>query len=170
MVDKVTTFLVDWIQHQAATISSIDGIFILDDLVGFLGRRGFSGIRQALFEEGLRGHRCPSALLSQRCAGRICAPHLAEIGVNLFNFSYDHSLPDMRSWVGDQVTLLGNIPPLEVLAKGTPADVRQAVRSVLDGLEDRRRIILSAGGGVPPHVTSENIDAFLEEAGLSGCT
>ena len=85
--------------------------------------------------------------------------------MNLFNFSHDHSMTDMRQWVGDEVTLLGNIPPRDVLARGTPDEVRAAVRQVLDELTDLRRVILSVGGGMPPAVTTENIEAFLNEAG-----
>ncbi len=164
LVDNVTTFLVDWIQHQAATISSIDGIFILDDLVGFLGDDDFLEFAKPYLKRVFAAIDAQVRFFHNDAPGRVCAPHLAEIGVNLFNFSYEHSLPDMRNWVGNDVTLLGNIPPLQVLAKGTPQDVRRAVRSALDGLSDRRRIVLSCGGGVPPHVPSENIDALLEEA------
>ena len=43
--------------------------------------------------------------------GLVCAPHLVEIGINLFNFSSDHGLAQMKKLAGDKVTLLGNIPP-----------------------------------------------------------
>ena len=33
----------------------------------------------------------------------------------------------------------------------------------LKGLEDRSRIIMSCGGGMPQDVTTENINAFLSE-------
>jgi hypothetical protein len=36
LLDIVTDFLVDWIALQAKTIDSIDGILLLDDLIGFL--------------------------------------------------------------------------------------------------------------------------------------
>jgi uroporphyrinogen-III decarboxylase len=37
----VTDFLVDWIDLQAAVFDSIDGIFLLDDLIGFLREDDF---------------------------------------------------------------------------------------------------------------------------------
>jgi uroporphyrinogen decarboxylase len=94
--------------------------------------------------------------------GLVCAPHLAEIGVNLFNFSSDHGLGQMRKLAGDSVALLGNIPPRDVLAGGTPKQVAEAVETMLSGLEDRNRIIASCGGGMPPAVSTENINAFIE--------
>ena len=103
-----------------------------------------------------------------RAAGLVCAPHLAEIGVNLFNFAFDHPIAEMQKLVGENVALLGNIPPRDVLAQGTPDDVRKSVRELLDSVDDTRRIILSCGGGMPPDVTTENIAAFLEAAGYGG--
>ena len=94
--------------------------------------------------------------------GLVCAPHLAEIGINLFNFSSEHSLTQIQKLAGDKVALLGNIPPRDVLAAGTPEQVSQGVRIMLSELEDRRRIIASCGGGVPPDVSTENIKAFVE--------
>ncbi len=86
------------------------------------------------------------------------------MGVNLFNFSYEHSLNEMRGLVGDQVTLLGNLPPRDVFAQGTPDEVFAGVRAMLAPVEDTRRLIVSCGGGMPPGVPTENIEAFMAAA------
>jgi len=96
--------------------------------------------------------------------GLICAPHLADIGINLFNFSHTHPLQAMREAVGKDVALLGNIPPRDVLAQGAPGQVRQSVHEILESVEDTRGLILSCGGGMPPGVPAGNIDAFLAAA------
>jgi uroporphyrinogen decarboxylase len=67
----------------------------------------------------------------------------------------------MKGWTANKVTLLGNIPPRDVLASGTPADVTRSVTEMLRALEDRSRIIVSCGGGMPPSVPTENIQALL---------
>ena len=67
----------------------------------------------------------------------------------------------MKKLTGDKVTLLGNIPPRDVLAAGTPAEVAQAVETMLAGLENHSRIIASCGGGMPPEVSTTNINAFI---------
>ena len=81
--------------------------------------------------------------------------------VNLFNFSFEHSLCQMKELTKNQVTLLGNIPPRDVLAAGSADDVRKAVTQTIDSLGDRSRVILSCGGGMPCDVSTENIEAFL---------
>jgi len=73
----------------------------------------------------------------------------------------------MKKLTGNAVVLLGDIPPRDVLASGTPEDVCNSVKAALDSVDDKRRIILSCGGGVPPGVPTENIEAFLAAAGYT---
>ena len=103
--------------------------------------------------------------LHNDAAGLVTAPFLPQIGVNMFNFSYQHTMADMRRLTTDQVTLVGNIPPRDVLAAGTPETVRRSVAALVNGGCDGRRAVLSCGGGLPPGVRTENIQAFLEAAG-----
>jgi len=56
---------------------------------------------------------------------------------------------------------LGNIPPRDTLAAGTPADVAKAVNDMLRALEDHSRLIVSCGGGMPPEVPTENIQSLI---------
>jgi uroporphyrinogen decarboxylase len=58
--------------------------------------------------------------------------------------------------------MLVNIPPRDVLANGSADDVKKSVSNLVDSIEDKSRIILSCGGGMPPGVASENINAFVE--------
>ena len=94
-----------------------------------------------------------------------CAPYLPEIGINLLNFGIQHTLSEMKAWTANKVTLLGNIPPRDVLATGTPDDVTRVVGEMLQALEDHSRVIVSCGGGMPPGVPTENIQALISATG-----
>jgi uroporphyrinogen decarboxylase len=144
------------------TFPSIEGIFILDDIVGFLGQLDFVKFAKPRLNKIFNCRDVKVRFFHNDAPGLVCAPHLSEIGVNLFNFSSEHGLVQMRKLTGDNVTLLGNIPPRDILAAGTPKQVAQAVETMLAGLEDRSRIIASCGGGMPPAVSTENINAFIE--------
>jgi uroporphyrinogen decarboxylase len=67
---------------------------------------------------------------------------------------------------GSNVTLLRNIPPLDVLTQGTPQGVADSVRGAMGHLADRSRIVLSCGGRLPAGVSTGNIGAFVREVGL----
>jgi uroporphyrinogen decarboxylase len=56
---------------------------------------------------------------------------------------------------------MGNVNPLEIAVRGTPAEVREATLDVLEGAEGEG-IILSVGGGVSPGMPRENILAMLD--------
>lgn len=155
-----TDFLVDWISYQRECFPSIDGILLLDDIVGFVSRDDF----ETFGAEPLK--RIFSADVSVKlfhndAQCKTCAPLLPEIGINCLNFGFQHTLAEMKAWTNNRVTLLGNLPPRDVLAAGTPADVVRSVREMLNGLEDRSRLIVSCGGGMPPGVPTENIRALI---------
>ena len=161
LLDTITDFIVDWLCLQMDAFTTIDGIFILDDIVGFLGEKDFLKFAKPLLKKIFACREVSVRFFHNDAAGLVCAPHLAEIGINLFNFSSDHGLAKMRKLCGESVALLGNIPPRDVLASGTTAQVKEAAESMLNGLNDRKRIIASCGGGMPPDVSTENINAFI---------
>ena len=162
MLGVITDFLCDWLRAQAEAFPTIQGIFLLDDLVGFLGADDCRTFAAPYLKKAFHAFNSKIRFFHNDAHGLVCAPMLEEIGVNLFNFSFQHSLGLMRERAGPNVTLLGNLPPRDVLAAGTPEDVRKGVRAMLGGLPDKRRLIVSCGGGIPPGVSTENIEAFVK--------
>lgn len=160
LLEIVTEFTVDWLQYQMASFPSIDGILILDDLIGFLGEDDFREFALPYFKRIAESAPVRVKALHNDCHGLITARLMGEMGFNLLNFSFEHSLKEIRELAGEEVILLGNIPPRDVLALGAPEDVARAVTEAIDSIDDRRRIIFSAGGGTPPGVSSANLDAF----------
>jgi uroporphyrinogen decarboxylase len=160
-----TDFIIDWLKFQIETFRSIDGIFILDDIVGFMGDDDFRQSALPYLTRIFQSLDVTVKFFHNDAPGLVCAPYLADIGINLFNFSFEHSLDQMKKLTNNKVTLLGNIPPRDVLAAGTPEDVRNSVKAALDSVEDKQRIIMSCGGGIPQDVSTENIKAFLSAVG-----
>ncbi len=158
----VTDFIIEWIAEQRRCFDTIDGVLVLDDLIGFVGRNDFREFALPYVKRIYESIDVSVKALHNDAHGLVTAPCLEEMGVNLFNFSFQHSLPQMRQLCGPSVVLLGNLPPRTVLAEGSPDDVRCATRQMLDSITDTRRILFSAGGGTPPGVPADNIDAFCQ--------
>jgi uroporphyrinogen-III decarboxylase len=93
---------------------------------------------------------------------KVSAPFLTQMGVNLYNPGIDVSLSELRALAGPELTILGNLPPRDVLAAGTPESVEQETRAMVASIPNRARIIFSAGGGMPPGVSTANINAFIK--------
>ena len=69
---------------------------------------------------------------------------------------------EIRNLAGPDVILVGNIPPLDVMATGSSDDVDSAVKKAINEVDDHDRIVWSVGGGMPPDVSNDNINAFLQ--------
>ena len=160
LMRKITDYLKDWHQLQRETFPSIDGIFMLDDIIGFVGENEFCEYGLPYFKE-LYGVDVSVKFLHNDAPCRVSAPFLPEMGVNLFNMGFDVHLNELKQLTNNKVTMVGNIPPRDVLAKGSAEEVSKTTRELIASLEDKSRIIMSCGGGMPPAVSSENIYAFV---------
>lgn len=164
LLEIITDFLVDWIGWQAESFDSIDGILLLDDLIGFLGDVDFQQFALPSLKRIYDSRKVSVRFLHNDAYGLITARHLETMGVNLFNYSFNHGMEEMRALAGPSVVLLGNVPPRDVLALGTSADVRRFVTEMLDSTTHQRRIIISCGGGTPPQASTENIHSLRPTA------
>ncbi len=162
LINKITDFICEWVVYQKECFPSIDGLFVLDDLIGFVGDYEFSEFVIPAFKKIFAAIDSKVRLLHNDAQGLITARNLKEMDVNMFNFSFEHSMSEIRDLAGPDVVLLGNIPPRDVLAAATPAQVKEAVRKCMGEITDHRHVIWSCGGGMPPDVSSENIAAFIE--------
>ena len=161
LLDRITGFVCDWLSWQKECFPSIDGVLVLDDLIGFLGDDEFREYAIPLFRKIFTCTGAEVRFLHNDAEGLITARSLKEMGVNMFNFSHNHSMGEMRDLAGDEVVLVGNIPPRDVMAAGTPRQVTEAVKKSMGQISSHDRIIWSVGGGMPPGVKDVNIDAFI---------
>jgi len=160
LVKKITTYLKNWLKLQMDTFPSIDGIFLLDDIIGFMGAEEFKKFGLPYFKE-LFNADVSVKFLHNDAPCKVSSPFLPEMGVNLFNMGFELSLNELKNLTQNKITLLGNIPPRDVLASGSPDDVTKTTNELITSLEDKSRIIMSCGGGMPPGVSTENIKAFI---------
>jgi uroporphyrinogen-III decarboxylase len=163
LLRKITAFLKNWHELQRETFPTIDGIFLLDDIVGFIGEADFKEFALPYFREL---YACDVHVKffhnDAECAKSI--RFYPEIGINLYNPGVFNTLTELRSMCSNRLTILGNVPPRDVLAKGSPAEVHSAVKKLLAEARERSRLILSCAGGMPPGVSTQNLRAFIEAA------
>ena len=156
----ITNFLKRWHQLQRETFPSIGGIFVLDDIVGFLGAEDFQEFGLPYLKDLYTTERAVKFFHNDaRCEQSLA--WYPEIGINLYNPGVFNTLAELRALSKNRLALLGNIPPRDVLAQGTPAEVHAAVTRLLAQTTDHSRLILSCAGGMPPGVRTENLRAFV---------
>jgi uroporphyrinogen decarboxylase len=157
----ITDFIIDWLELQHEKFPDIKGVLILDDIVGFLGQSDFETFVLPHLKRIYATFNPEVGFFHNDAAGLVTASYLKETGINLFNFSFNHSITEMRKLAGDGVILLGNLPPRDILATGTPADVEAGVISMMREAGDTKGVIWSCGGGMPPYASTENIRTFI---------
>jgi uroporphyrinogen decarboxylase len=160
LLQITTDYLVDWIAYQRECFPSIDGILLLDDIVGFVSRKDCETFALPCLKRAFDAD-VTVKFFHNDAPCKACAPLLADAGINFLNFGFQHTLAEMRAWTGGKLTLLGNLPPRDVLAAGTPQDVERGTAEMLAAIEDREHLVPSCGGGMPPGVRTENIEAFV---------
>jgi len=160
LMKKITTYLKDWLGLQMETFPSIDGIFLLDDIIGFIGEEEFRNFGLPSFKE-LYSPNVSIKFLHNDAPCKVSAPILPEMGVNLFNMGFDVTLNELKQSTQNKVALLGNIPPRDVLASGDNDKITEVTTQLVNSLKDKSKVIFSCGGGMPPGVTTEAIKTFI---------
>jgi len=160
LLRKITDFLKDWLGLQIESIPTIDGILMLDDIIGFMGETEFCEFGLPYFKE-LYSANVSVKFLHNDAPCKVSTPFLPEMGVNLFNMGFEVTLNDLKQMTNNKITMLGNLPPRDVLAAGTPEQVFNSTVDLIKSLKNRSNIIMSCGGGMPPGVSTENLNAFI---------
>lgn len=164
ILETMTTTIIRWLHAQLETLRQPEGILLLDDLVGMVSRRHYAELihphLRRIFDEfeGLirvyhNDTPCPHLL-----------DDLAAANFDAFNFSHEMDIGEVKAVMGHRVALMGNVPPLDMGVRGTPAEVMTWACACLDKAAPGGGMILSFGGGVSPGTPPENVDALLRAA------
>lgn len=161
LLEKIIRFICDWIRYQKVCFPSIEGVLLLDDIVGFVGEEECREFVVPYLKRAFEAIPTKIRFFHNDAFGLVCAPFLKEIRVNLFNFAFGHPISQIRELAGPDIALIGNLAPRDILAAGTPEEVYQATREMISNVTDRQKIIWSCGGGIPQDVSTENLKAFV---------
>jgi len=164
ILETVTESIIRWLHAQLDAIKEPEGILVLDDLVGMVSKRHYGKMvhphLRRIFDEfdGLiriyhNDTPCPHLLES-----------LVDANFDVFNFSHEVDIAQVKTAMGHRVALMGNVPPLDLGVRGRPEEVAQWAKQCLDKAAPGGGMILSFGGGVSPGTLPENIDALLAAA------
>ena len=76
----------------------------------------------------------------------------------------DVDLHEVAVTMGDKITLAGNVHTIEVMQRGRPIDVENAVKKCIEDASPAKGFILMTADQCPPDTPDENIHAFVEAA------
>ncbi len=161
-LDVLTNTIIAWLRAQLDVLHAPEGILVLDDIVGMLSPKLFEqfarpylmrifGSFEGLVKVYHNDTPCP----------RLIEP-MSTLGFDVFNFSHELDIATVQAQMPG-VALMGNVPPRDVMALGTPEQVKDWARACIEKTGGRG-LILSAGGGASPGTRPEAIDALVSVA------
>jgi uroporphyrinogen decarboxylase len=162
LLDRCTSLIIDWLKAQAKAMGpTVEGIFILDDIVGFVNEDHYLEFAHPYLKRICDAFPKDWVKLYHNDADvTACLDHLPDCGFNVLNWGKQTTFAEVKERVGDRMCLMGNVNPLEIGVRGTPEEVHAATLEVLEA-SGGRGIILSVGGGTSPGMPRENIQAML---------
>jgi len=161
LINLCTNLIIDWLKAQAKAMgNTVEGIFILDDIVGFINEEHYEEFAHPYLKKICDAFPKDWVKIYHNDADiNACLEHLPDCGFNVLNWGKQTDIEEVKSRVGNRICLMGNVNPLEIGVRGTPDEVFDATIEVLEK-SGGEGVILSVGGGTSPGMPRENILAM----------
>ena len=146
---------------KALEAAGADAICMLDPTAMMLSPSGYDEFAGGSVKEAVKALSVPVIL-------HVCGDttHLIEdmaaTGVQALSLDYAVNFAQVAGRVPEDVVLMGNIDPVNVMRSGTPASVASATQELLDSVPNLKNFLPSNGCDLPPDTPIENITAFNE--------
>lgn len=163
ILEKVTGFIIE--NMKLFKKDGAQGVVMAEPLAGILSpdlAREFSSDYVKKIADEVQDdnfiiiyHNCGNGAVKQ-------AEDIFSTGCVGYHFGNSIDIEDVLKVAPEDVFILGNIAPAEVIMGGTPEKVRKDVLALLEKCSKYKNFWLSSGCDVPPGTPIENVDAFFE--------
>ena len=102
-------------------------------------------------------------VIYHNCGPAVCRmmPEILSTGAAAYHFGNAARMEEILERMPEDVLTMGNVDPVAVFHKGTPAKVRAETLAVMEACCKHRNFLISSGCDIPPVSPWENIDAFF---------
>jgi len=159
LLDVLTTTIIRFLHAQADTLKSPEGILVLDDIAGMVSPKMYGEFVQPYLSRIFGEFRNEVKVFHNDAPCMHLVEKIAATGCDVFNFSHSMDIAEVQRQAPNLV-LMGNVPPLDVMVRGTPEQAEAWARECIQKTHGRN-LILSAGGGASPGMPAEMVDALV---------
>jgi len=163
-LNALTSTIVRWLQAQLDILREPEGILLLDDVVGMLSPRLYKTFAAPHLRRIFDSFEGLLRIYHNDTPCQHLYPAFTEANFDVFNFSHEANIAEVKAIMGHRVALMGNVPPLSVAVREPPDVVKQHALECLNKAAPGGGMILSLGGGVSMGTPAESLDAMLEAA------
>jgi uroporphyrinogen decarboxylase len=162
LLEVVTESILRWVFAQEEINGRLKQLIVIDHMAAQITADQFEEFcfpyLQRIFREFAHATRLYH---NEGNVGHVLS-RIADLGADIFHFGIDMAIA--KKAIGDQIVLMGNLHPVNVLLNRSPAEVKDACRKCLDLGAPGGNFILSGAGGLAPYTPIENIKAMAEAA------
>lgn len=162
LLELTTLTSIRWLEAQVRIFPEVEGILLLDDIVGFISPEDCERFAFPFMDNIFSEFKDYLKIYHNDMKINSILDQLFDLDFEVFNFSYELDALETYKISDGRVALMGNVPPNDVLAQGSPSLVKNTSEEVLEKMQKKKGFILSAGGGVAPGTTRDNIEALVE--------
>jgi uroporphyrinogen decarboxylase len=162
LLDMTTELCVKWLHAQLQRMEDPVGILVLDDIVGMMGHDDAERFAFPFLKKIFTSYPNLIHIFHNDTPNEKVFEGLSKMDIDVFNFSHKIPIEKARELLGKDIVLMGNIPPLDILVRGTEDQVRQATENLLQKVSKYGPILISGGGGVSPGTRIENLKAVRD--------
>ncbi len=163
-LETLTTTIIDWLHAQLETLRAPEGILLLDDIVGMVSLEHYNQFVAPHLRRIFDAFDGLVRVYHNDTPCRHLYAAFTEANFDVFNFTHKVDIAEVKQTMGHRVALMGNVPPLDVAVRESPAVVAEYARACLDKAAPGGGFILSVGGGVSGETPAESLDAMLAAA------
>lgn len=166
ILGKATEFLVSY--AKAFKGSGAAGIIIAEPAAGLLAPEQceeFSSSYVKMIVDAVQDDYF--MVILHNCGNTVkLVTSMLSTGAMGFHFGNAVDMGDIMPQIPEDRLAFGNVDPARVFKNGTPEDVREKTRDLLDRTAKYRNFVVSSGCDIPPGTPIENIETFFETVDL----
>ncbi len=161
VLEKCTQFLISYANAYKA--AGTQGIFIAEPAAGLISpsqceefsSRYVSRIVAAVQDENFTVvlHNCGNT--------KKLVPTMLSTGAQGFHFGNAVNMTDIMPQIPQHILAFGNLDPATVFKQGTPEEIKDKTRALLECMSEYRNFVLSSGCDIPPGTPTSSIEAFF---------
>lgn len=162
LLDKCTEFLIDYC--RAIKETGIDGIIMAEPAAGLISNDDCISYSTRYIKRIVSAVQDDTFLIILHNCGNAghCTDAMLQSGAKGLHFGNKIEMVETLQKCPDDLLVMGNLDPVEVIKQMNATDVYQATLHLLESTSSYRNFILSTGCDVPPGVAVENIEAFYQ--------
>ncbi len=162
LLDKCTAFLIDYCKALKAT--GVAGVVMAEPAAGLLSDEDHMMYATPYVKQIVDAVQDDDFTVILHNCGNMgqCTHAMVECGARALHFGNLVDIPQALEEVPEEMLVMGNLDPVNVMQQATPEAVAAATTDLLEKTAGAKNFVLSTGCDLPPEVPEANIQAFFE--------